>query len=186
MKDKAAKTPAPAPGTPDKAERTLLKMLKLNTRVFDKVTGQHGHLDFMIFALGGNVEYHFQPREIDKETLHPVKGFWVVPERLDGAEFVDLPEGSVDPRDFLGNVVTDVHSGIKGVAIRTAFLMSGCQHVCFQPEGRIPKTGQVPDRMEINILQVAGDGIPVWNPELVEEIKKKSPGGFNTPYHERN
>ena len=158
-------------------------MKKLGTIVRDSVTGLKGMLTHIQTEMSGDQFYVFQPEGLDKKTLLPLDQMWVVEDRIEDGEDIEMPDHINEKMDVLGTEVEDKASGFKGIAIAAIYHMNGCLHIDVQPKGTNPDTGKIIERVNFDIRRLKGKFIEEETEEEVKysEVKFPSPAPF-TPH----
>lgn len=147
-------------------------MKKLGTIVTDGVTGLKGMLTHLQTEMNGDEFYAFQPKGLDKKTLLPLDSIWLVENRIEGGQDVEMPIHIVEQiDDILGTEVEDKASGFGGTAICSTYHLNGCLHFDIQPKGTNPETGKIIDRVNFDVRRLRG---PLIKQEENEEESKKT------------
>ncbi len=153
-------------------------MIKLNSTVTDKATGQKGIVTTLHIEMDLSETYYFQPAILNKKTGLPVDGIWASPVRLTGGEKVPPP---MLPLDVLGTEVKDI-TGFEGMAVSLVLHSTGCVHFNVQPKGR-DEDGNAIKPQNFSILRLTGPALKKFTAqELAEEKKSRpSPGHYSAP-----
>jgi hypothetical protein len=170
--------------TPEPVANTVPYVIKLGHRLRDACSGFSGIAIQKIETLNGNVQYAIQPQQKPDDDKYP-EGMCIDHHML---EYID--EGVVDrvtpvittsPIE-LGDMVEDVATGFKGVAVERATYMNGCFSYAVLPKA--VKTDILNDNSRASwvdharLKKCATGGIQHKLPEpAVYAPTGKSPGG---------
>jgi hypothetical protein len=148
------------------------EMLKLGEMVLDTATGLKGMLTHMQIELGEVRFYRFQPHGLSPDTGEPIKGFWVVPHRIQGGTYVAEPDM---PIQLLGTEAEDAATGFKGTVLGVTLHLSGCCHVSLQPKGKLAKTGAPIEPHDFDVRRVISPLLPKMTEAEKEADQRRKP-----------
>ena len=152
-------------------------MIKLGGIVTDSATGATGMAVARQIELDRSVNVLLQPKGLNPKNGEPVKGVYVVEQRLTGGE----QEVGVDyPYHILGTDVEDTATGYKGMAIALIVHISGCVHLLIQAKGRNEDGGPIHPQ-NFDIRRCAGPAIAPMTVAEVEQDKKVHPSPNDGP-----
>ena len=146
------------------------QVLDLGTMVTDSITNRKGMLTHMVFYMGGNIDYIFQPYGINPTTGKPVDVMWFGEARVIGGKriVVDVPI------DLFGKEGEDEASGFKGKVMGFTYHINGCVHVSLKPETVLKSTGANVESQDFDIRRVKIKGVKsLKDKELKEDLQKK-------------
>ena len=149
-----------------------VKMFELHQKCRDKVLKRKITLTHAYITGTGAIQYYgAAPFGQNGESLTPLDGYPVFPDRIEGADKIT----SVDvPVELIGTKVTDMASGIKGTATEIVIHPGGCVHVRMVPDG-VTKDKNPPHGFEVDIRRLESPLLTKLSEEARKASEKKTP-----------
>ena len=154
-----------------------MKIAQLGVLVEDNVSLTKGMLTHACINMEENVEYVFQPKLLNPNTMKPVGALMISASRIKGGKLVEVDI----PTELLGTKVEDTATGYKGSIIGLTYHINGCLHAELKAPGTIKETGSTVESYECDVRRLKGPSIKKLNARELAASIKKNPSPMMKP-----